>query len=199
MTHRERVLAALDHREPDRVPMDVGTARFTGMVRPAYDALRGRLGFGSRGDRRPHAAARRNGRARSARLSMWTFAPSARTRPTAAVTSSFPAIAIATSGVWSAASRPGAITTSRQAPARGRDHVRNDRALSLARSDRPRHRARAPRKGSPAARLRLRRDVQRAIQHRPHDAVPARVRGLVSRPRTAITTCSAASSMPSPT
>ena len=49
MTHRERVLAALNHREPDRVPMDVGTARFTGMVRPAYEALRARLGFGEPG------------------------------------------------------------------------------------------------------------------------------------------------------
>ena len=49
MTHRERVLAALEHRQPDRVPRDLGSARFTGMVKPAYDRLRAHLGFGRPG------------------------------------------------------------------------------------------------------------------------------------------------------
>ncbi len=49
MTHRERVLAALDHREPDRLPMDLGTARFTGMVYRAYENLRAHLGYGAPG------------------------------------------------------------------------------------------------------------------------------------------------------
>ena len=49
MTHRERLLAALEHREPDRLPMDLGTARFTGMVAPAYEKLRALLGFGRPG------------------------------------------------------------------------------------------------------------------------------------------------------
>lgn len=49
MTHRERLLAALDHREPDRVPMDLGTARFTGMVKEAYESLCRYLGFGEVG------------------------------------------------------------------------------------------------------------------------------------------------------
>jgi uroporphyrinogen decarboxylase len=49
MTHRERVLTALSHREPDRVPMDVGSARFTGMVKGAYEKLRAHLGFGEPG------------------------------------------------------------------------------------------------------------------------------------------------------
>lgn len=49
MTHRERVMAALDHREPDRVPMDLGSARFTGMVKHAYDNLCAHLGFGEPG------------------------------------------------------------------------------------------------------------------------------------------------------
>jgi uroporphyrinogen decarboxylase len=49
MTHRERLLAALDHRQPDRLPMDLGTARFTGMVKTAYDNLRAHLGFGQPG------------------------------------------------------------------------------------------------------------------------------------------------------
>lgn len=49
MTHRERVIAALEHREPDRLPMDLGTARFTGMVLGAYENLRASLGFGDPG------------------------------------------------------------------------------------------------------------------------------------------------------
>jgi len=49
MTHRERLLAALEHREPDRVPMDLGSARFTGIVNGAYDRLRAHLGFGKPG------------------------------------------------------------------------------------------------------------------------------------------------------
>ncbi len=49
MTHRERVVAALEFREPDRVPIDLGTARFTTMVKGAYDRLRAHLGFGDPG------------------------------------------------------------------------------------------------------------------------------------------------------
>ncbi|HWR54388.1 MAG TPA: uroporphyrinogen decarboxylase family protein [Bryobacteraceae bacterium] len=49
MTHRERVLAALEFREPDRVPIDLGTARFTSMVVAAYERLRAHLGFGEPG------------------------------------------------------------------------------------------------------------------------------------------------------
>ncbi|MCW5981446.1 MAG: hypothetical protein KIT09_25395 [Bryobacteraceae bacterium] len=49
MTHRERVVAALNHREPDRLPMDLGSARFTGMVKPAYERLCRQLGFGDSG------------------------------------------------------------------------------------------------------------------------------------------------------
>lgn len=49
MTHRERVLAALNHTIPDRLPMDLGSARFTGIVQPAYEKLRTHLGFGRPG------------------------------------------------------------------------------------------------------------------------------------------------------
>ena len=49
MTHRERVLAALEHREPDRLPMDLGSARFSGMVLGAYEKLRAHLGYGEPG------------------------------------------------------------------------------------------------------------------------------------------------------
>jgi len=49
MTHRERVIAALEHRQPDRVPKDLGSARVTGIVKAAYDNLRAHLGFGEPG------------------------------------------------------------------------------------------------------------------------------------------------------
>lgn len=49
MTSRERVLAALEHRTPDRLPMDLGSARFTGIVLGAYEKLRSYLGFGEPG------------------------------------------------------------------------------------------------------------------------------------------------------
>ncbi len=49
MTHRERVVCALNHREPDRVPLDLGTTRFSGMVKGAYENLCERLGFGNPG------------------------------------------------------------------------------------------------------------------------------------------------------
>lgn len=39
MTSRERVLAALNHTEPDRVPYDQGTTMVTGIHRIAYDGL----------------------------------------------------------------------------------------------------------------------------------------------------------------
>ncbi len=45
MTSRERVLAALNHTEPDRVPYDQGTTMVTGIHRIAYDRLVDALGF----------------------------------------------------------------------------------------------------------------------------------------------------------
>ncbi len=45
MTHRERVLAALDHIEPDRVPMDLGGSLASTVVADAYPALRAELGL----------------------------------------------------------------------------------------------------------------------------------------------------------
>jgi len=38
-THRERVLAALNHQEPDRVPMDLGSTTATGITVGAYERL----------------------------------------------------------------------------------------------------------------------------------------------------------------
>ncbi|MCK5366788.1 MAG: hypothetical protein KAR22_27615 [Gammaproteobacteria bacterium] len=43
-THRERVLAAANHEEPDRVPIDFGGAEFTSITLPAYERLKKHLG-----------------------------------------------------------------------------------------------------------------------------------------------------------
>ncbi len=45
MTHRERVLAALNHREPDRVPIDLSGHRSSGISAIAYPKLRATLGL----------------------------------------------------------------------------------------------------------------------------------------------------------
>ena len=44
MTSRERVLAAIAHREPDRVPIDQGSMRSTGLMAIAYNRLKRHLG-----------------------------------------------------------------------------------------------------------------------------------------------------------
>ena len=46
MNHRERVLAALRHQEPDRVPIDLGGTDITTIMTGAYQELRQRLGLG---------------------------------------------------------------------------------------------------------------------------------------------------------
>ena len=48
MTHRERVLAAINHREPDRVPIDFGGHHSSGIAAIAYAKLRSFLGLPSR-------------------------------------------------------------------------------------------------------------------------------------------------------
>jgi len=45
MTSRERILAALDHREPDRVPVDLSGHRSSGIAAMAYARLRRFLGL----------------------------------------------------------------------------------------------------------------------------------------------------------
>jgi uroporphyrinogen decarboxylase len=45
MTPRERVLCALDHEEPDRVPVFFGTSGATSMLTPAYERLKASLGI----------------------------------------------------------------------------------------------------------------------------------------------------------
>lgn len=45
MNSRERVLTTLNHREPDRVPFDMGGTVLTGINVKAYTALRDYLGL----------------------------------------------------------------------------------------------------------------------------------------------------------
>ncbi len=47
MTSRERVRTAIDHREPDRVPIDLGAMRSTGITAVAYSRLKEHLGISS--------------------------------------------------------------------------------------------------------------------------------------------------------
>ena len=47
MTRRERVLAAIAHREADRVPVDLGGMRSTGISAIAYNKLKRHLGLGA--------------------------------------------------------------------------------------------------------------------------------------------------------
>jgi uroporphyrinogen decarboxylase len=45
MTNRERILAALDHREPDGLPIDLGGTESSGMTAVAYNRLTRHLGL----------------------------------------------------------------------------------------------------------------------------------------------------------
>jgi uroporphyrinogen decarboxylase len=51
MNHRERALAALNHREPDRVPVDLGSTRNTGILEAPYQALLEYLGLDTPAER----------------------------------------------------------------------------------------------------------------------------------------------------
>ena len=47
MKHRERVLKAINHEEPDRVPIDLGSTTNSSILKEAYDELRNYLGMDS--------------------------------------------------------------------------------------------------------------------------------------------------------
>ena len=47
MTSRERVVAAINHREPDMVPLDIGGGSSTGVVVEGYERLKSHLGVES--------------------------------------------------------------------------------------------------------------------------------------------------------
>ncbi len=50
MTSRERILAAIEHRQPDRVPLDLGATPSSGISAIAYGNLKRHLGL-TQGDR----------------------------------------------------------------------------------------------------------------------------------------------------
>ena len=45
MNHRERVLTALNHQEPDRIPIDLGGTIVTSIVKKTYTELKQHLGL----------------------------------------------------------------------------------------------------------------------------------------------------------
>jgi len=45
MTHRRRVLAAINHEQPDRIPLDLGSTRSTTMIIGSYENLKKHLGL----------------------------------------------------------------------------------------------------------------------------------------------------------
>jgi uroporphyrinogen decarboxylase len=45
MTHRERVMVALNLQEPDRVPVDFGSTIATTIIQPAFEKLQSFLGI----------------------------------------------------------------------------------------------------------------------------------------------------------
>ena len=45
LSHRQRILKALDHQQPDRVPIDLGSTIVTGIACNAYSGLKNYLGF----------------------------------------------------------------------------------------------------------------------------------------------------------
>ena len=45
MNSRERVLRAVNHQRPDRIPIDLGGIRASGIAAPVYDRLKQRLGI----------------------------------------------------------------------------------------------------------------------------------------------------------
>jgi uroporphyrinogen decarboxylase len=47
MTSRERILAAIEHRQPDRVPVDLGSTPSSGISAIAYGTLKTHLGMAS--------------------------------------------------------------------------------------------------------------------------------------------------------
>lgn len=48
MTHRERIISALQHEEPDRVPVDLGSTESSGIMAIAYNRLKKHLGLSGR-------------------------------------------------------------------------------------------------------------------------------------------------------
>ena len=45
MTSRDRVLSSIEHRQPDRIPIDLGASTVTGISAIGYNRLKGKLGM----------------------------------------------------------------------------------------------------------------------------------------------------------
>ena len=45
MSSRDRIIAAINHRQPDRVPVDLGASTVTGISAIAYNNLKKQLGI----------------------------------------------------------------------------------------------------------------------------------------------------------
>lgn len=45
MNHRERVMAAISHRQPDRIPIDLGSTRNSSIVIEGYERLKSHFNF----------------------------------------------------------------------------------------------------------------------------------------------------------
>ena len=82
MTPRERILASINHREPDRVPVDLGSTPSSGISAIAYSRLKEHLGE-TRGHTRVYDVVQQLAAARSARFERSVPAARDDERPTA--------------------------------------------------------------------------------------------------------------------
>ncbi|MGE5614904.1 MAG: hypothetical protein ACM3XR_10930 [Bacillota bacterium] len=51
MTPKERVLAAINHQKPDRIPTDLGTTNCTSIAKVTYDKLKDKLKISTKGEK----------------------------------------------------------------------------------------------------------------------------------------------------
>ncbi len=188
MTSRERVLTALDHREPDRVPIDVGSLPVSGICAGVYPAIVEALGLPPRdvriidvpqqlaaGRRRRAARARR--RLHRHRGDRSESARRLRRRRRVRVVSR-------RLGRAAAPSARRLLLRPRRAPAPRAD-ARCARRVPLARPRRPAPLRRPARAGAPPARdhgLRDRRAARLRQRHPRHLPAHPRLHGVAARP-----------------
>ena len=112
MTHRERVRAALNHQEPDRVPVDLGQAAGDGITAIAYQNLLRHLRLGERPvnvwNREIREAAPDEDVLSRFGVDFRAIRPA---RPITVATARSPRTVFKTSGAWCAPARPAATTS----------------------------------------------------------------------------------------
>ena len=140
MTHRERILTALDHKTADRLPMDIGGARFAGMVEGSVrTTCLPVLNSGSRAPSIERMMQVVGMDERYASTSTSMPAPLARECPTGAGCRSSAATVTATNGALSGSNRPlPSYYDLCGSPLAGEITARRNRPLSLAGSHRSR-------------------------------------------------------------